>query len=595
MGPLLLLLALSPPGDGPPIAGPDLLAHVEFLADDALEGRRSGTRGADRAARYVATRFHGLGLEPAGEGGGWFQEFEVPLETTAGDSSSLALKTAGGPVTPLRGRLQPLPLSAAGEADGEVAFAGYGITDSESGHDDYAGLDAKDRVVLVLRFAPGMKAREDPHAPMRGADLSDKVLNARQHGAAGLLLLNGWSPAAPADDAFDPFRGAESDGGIPAVQIANEAAEAIASAAGFDLRGAQAAIDAERKPRSAPLPGVRVALKADVIRRKGKARNVLGLLRGTDPTAGEVVVGAHYDHLGTGGRDSLDPKAAGEVHNGADDNASGTAALLEIARSLASRGTKPTRTLLFAAFSGEEEGLLGSRRLVESSPGGSGPFTAMLNLDMVGRSRGGKVDVGGVGTSTRWKPAVEAAGAGLGVDSRLSESARVSFGGSDHESFYGQGIPVLFFFTGAHEDYHKPSDDASKVNAADAARIATLCARVAWTIASSAEPVPFSKTEDPKPVSGGGMRAWLGTVPDYGSSDRGVRLSGTSAGSPAEKAGLAAGDVVKRIGEVKVENVHDLTFALGKYRPGEEVEVDFERGGEARTIKLTLARRGGGS
>ncbi|HET6204853.1 MAG TPA: M20/M25/M40 family metallo-hydrolase [Planctomycetota bacterium] len=592
LGALLALLLL--PGDVPPISAADLFAHVEFLADDALEGRRSGTPGADRAARYVATRFQASGLEPAGEGGGWFQEFEVPLEERAGESSSVAFKVGNRPVAPLPGRVLPLPLSGSEAVEGEVVFAGYGIRDPDSGYDDYEGLDVQGRVVLVLRYGPGMKGPRGAGEPFRGAALSEKVEEAKHHGAAGLLLCNGWSPASPPDDALVAFRGGGADAGVAALQISNDAAGTLAAAAGFDLRGAQSAIDAERKPRSAPLAGVRVALRADVLRPKGKARNVLGLLRGTDPSAGTVVVGAHYDHLGRGGEDSRAPEATGQVHNGADDNASGTAALLEIARALASQ-ERPVRSVLFAGFSGEEEGLLGSRRLVENPPVAAARIVAMLNLDMVGRSREGSLDVSGVGTSPRWKAAIEEGEGDLGLKPRLSEPGH-GFGGSDHLSFLQKEIPALFFFTGLHDDYHRPSDDAEKVNAGDAARIALLAARIARAIASSAEPVPFTKTEGPSPTTQAGpARSWLGTMPDYAESGKGMRLSGVSAGSPAEKAGLLRGDLLTRVGEVKVANVYDLMYALGKYRPGEEVEVDFERDGKPTTVKVTLARRAGGS
>jgi hypothetical protein len=560
----LLLALLAGAGDLETSASPNLFrTHVEFLASDELRGRRSGTRGADVAARYLAAQFRRLGLEPAGEGGTYFQEIVVPLDAAVGTDSSVAYAPGEGDLAPLPGEVAPLSPSSGGTVEGELVYAGFGITDPASDRDDYAGLEVRGRVVLVERGSPGA-APDDPHAELPvGASITEKVANAKAHGAAGLLLcdpLEGSEEGSP--PAFDP---SASDGGIPALWISREAARLLQE-----------------------VTGARVRLHADLERRTGSSKNVLGLIPGSRPEAGTIVVGAHYDHLGLGGAGSLARDEGPAIHNGADDNASGTAGLLEIARLLVGRRGDLQRSVLVAAFAGEELGLLGSARFVETPPDLPGPFAAMVNLDMIGRSREGAVEVIGTASSPRLAPLVERCAAGLDLQARISTGLG-GFGGSDHLSFYHAGVPVAFFFTGAHEDYHRPSDDADRVRFEEGARIATLAARIAFSLAETTEAIPFVKLPAEQTTRGGGpVRSSLGTIPDYGSEPGGMRLAGVSEGGAAEKAGLRRGDILRRVGEVKIEGVQDLMLALRRYRAGEVVEVEFDRDGERRTASVEM-------
>jgi hypothetical protein len=365
----------------------------------------------------------------------------------------------------------------------------------------------------------------------------------------------------------------------------------LRAAAGRSLADAQRAIDDGPKPASFALDGVRVELVADLAPRRSTTRNVVGLLPGRAPESEVVVVGAHYDHLGLGISGSLETSPEGKVHPGADDNASGVAALLQVARLLAPRSGEWQRGILFALFGAEELGALGSSYFVKTPPPSAQRMAAMVNLDMVGRMREGTVDVHGVGTSPVWKPALEEAGKSADVTVRAHEGGS---GPSDHAPFYAAGLPVLFFFTGIHPEYHRPSDTPELINADGIARIAALVAPLVASVASRAESIAFVRVaadgEGPKPASRSD-KVWVGGVPDFSEEGAGVRFSGVSPGSPAERAGIQGGDTLVRFGEKTIRNIYDYTYALGERKAGEVVVVVVKRRGEEVTLSLTLGTR----
>ena len=328
---------------------------------------------------------------------------------------------------------------------------------------------------------------------------------------------------------------------------------------------------------------------ADVSPKRSTTRNVIGLLPGTGGTQETIVIGAHYDHLGVGGTSaSLDPAPEGKVHAGADDNASGVSGLLELARRLSTQPRR--RALLFAAFGAEEEGTLGSSHFVKEPPVPLAGVVAMLNMDMVGRLREDLVAVHGTGTSSLWPKLVEEANAGLGLKLKSSEGG---YGPSDHSPFYAAARPVLFFFTGAHEDYHRSSDTADRVNAEGIARVADLVEGIVTRLASSAEPVPFTRVAAEKETQTAtrGFRVWVGGIPDYSAEGPGVRFTGVTPGSPAEKAGMQAGDVLVRFGQKEIRNVYDYTYALAERKAGDRVTVVVKRAGADVSLEVVLGSR----
>jgi hypothetical protein len=591
---LACLLALDACAHGPPgVPGEPAIvperarAGVAWLADPARTGRGVGTPGNAAAAEWIAGRLAEAGLVPAGEEG-YLQPFEAPYEAVLRPGNALAIAGAA----PVLGEgWQPFTFSDDGTAEGELVWVGYGITAPELGHDDYAGVEAKGKIVVVAQDFPREREKDSPFRSPRNYRYGEwryKVTNAREHGAAGVLgVRDGWNHDGPDD--LRPWKGTVSSrAGILAARVT----EAALRAAGVDAAPLAAASAARPLGRTA-------RLSVSIEQRRARTANVLALLPGADPAvAGEcVVVGAHYDHLGLGGEESLAPEQTGVVHPGADDNASGTAALVEIAHALAA-GPRPRRTVLLAAFGAEELGLLGSSQVVRSPPAACpvARMQLMLNLDMVGRPDRRKVYVDGTSTAKGLADLVRAQAALGGLRLDVALGGGDGYGPSDHTSFHARDVPVLYFFTGAHADYHRPSDTAEKVDAQGLAAVARLALRVARAAADAPARLEVVRSEArPDAVPRGerrGYGSYLGGIPDFGEREEaGVLLTGVRPGSPAERAGIAGGDVLLSVGGVELKSLEDLAFALRSHRPGDEVEVVWKRGEERITKTLRLEER----
>jgi membrane-associated protease RseP (regulator of RpoE activity) len=320
--------------------------------------------------------------------------------------------------------------------------------------------------------------------------------------------------------------------------------------------------------------------------------NVVAVLPGIDPASAHqnIVIGAHYDHLGFGHFGARNPSSAGQIHHGADDNASGTAVLLDLARRLSQLPAKPARTIIFAAFSAEELGLFGSRNFVERAQNAAATKT-MVNLDMVGRLRDNRLTVFGARSGAGLSEWVDAGAANLGLEIRHSDDV----GRSDHLSFYNKKIPVLHFSTGVHEDYHRPSDTWDKLNVDGMARISDLALLTVLNLANAKEPVEFvnlpARPRSERGDERGPIGVYLGTMPDYGASGAGVPIAAVATGSPAAHAGLRAGDVIVKLANSEIQNIEDLTDALSGRQPGDEVEIVILRDNRPVTLKATLQRR----
>ncbi|HEX8072723.1 MAG TPA: M20/M25/M40 family metallo-hydrolase [Pyrinomonadaceae bacterium] len=651
-----------------------LRAHVTYLASDKLEGRRTGTPGAEAAAQYIADEFKRLGLKPGasvGAAGGrpdvemvaksYLQPFPYVAAVEPGKENAMSFTPqAGGQAGPLPVAMpvdlrlgedwQPLAWSANGRVPrSAVVYVGYGITASELGHDDYAGVDAKDKIALAFVGTPD---GDNPHGRFaRYNDLRFKAAAARDHGARALLLITREENFK--DDRYARLRlddNAAGDAGLPVAlvsrQVARRAVEAAATPAqtfeeleralrpapaqGAPVQPAPAQGAPARANFSTPLQHIAFALTTDLTRRTAPAANVVGILEGSEPKLKDevIVIGAHYDHLGRGGSGSLAPRE-GDVHHGADDNASGTAGLLELARLFADARPQPRRTFVFVAFAGEEEGLLGSAYYVAHPSRPLAQTVAMFNMDMIGRLNGDKLLVGGAGTAAEWKTLVESANRdvrlkvalGGGADSPAAAAAQHEmpvvvgangqtvatastqprfaltltedgYGPSDHSSFYGKQVPVLFFWTGTHEDYHKPSDTADKLNYEGARRVVAYVADLARAVdARDQRPTYTQARSDGAQGRNMSFRVSLGTIPSYAESTDGLKLDGVRDDSPAAKAGLRAGDVIVRLAGRDIRNVYDYTYALGEMKPGEEYEVVVVRGAERLTLKITPVAR----
>ncbi len=476
------------------------LEDVKFLASEKMKGRGTGTPELDAAADYIARQFRQAGLKPA-DGSGYFQTFPVTTNARLGKRNHLDFIDAARRES-LKAQQDFIPFnsSASGQVSADVVFAGYGITAREYNYDDYAGLDVRGKLVVILRHEPQELDAKSVFAGRiltEHAQLASKASNAKAHGAAGILLVNDAPNHPGEEDALEKF--ARSAGpatvGVPFVQVKVAVVDRWFTAAGKSLKDTEAAIDRDLKPRSFTLPdSLHVTLVVDVSRDLKSVRNVAGYLAGGSDEY--VVLGAHYDHVGLGEQFSLAPSMAGKPHPGADDNASGTAGVLELARYLASR-PKLKRGVLFLTFAGEELGLLGSSFYVNNPELPIAKAVAMLNLDMIGRIRDDRVIVGGAETGSTFKTLLEETAAKSGL--KLDLGDQNNYGSSDHTSFITKQVPVLFFFSGLHADYHKPSDTWDKIDAPEAVKLLRLVAALIERLANTGQRPHFMRPEPVRP------------------------------------------------------------------------------------------------
>jgi hypothetical protein len=586
MGALLSLAALAGAQTG------DVRTHVSRLASEEMEGRLTGTEGARRASDYIIQELERMGIRPLPGR----DSFRVPFEFTSGVNDQGSTLSASGWDAP-SGSVRGLSFSDNGEVSGGLVFAGYGITVPESqgfGYDSYFGLDVKDKIVLVLRYFPEDASAEAKSILARYSGLRFKAMNARERGAKGLLLVSGPRSPNAGELVEMSFDSAVAGSGIVAAGIRGEVAEELFERVeGKTLADAQKALDSGNPHVGGfEIPGVEIVLNVRLQKETRTAENVVGYLpaaRG-GPNGGMILLGAHYDHLGRGkGGNSLAGKdEAGQIHHGADDNASGVASVLAIAEKESSRERKAP--MAFAFWAGEELGLLGSAEFVRGGPIPTNEIAAYVNFDMVGRMRDNKLVLQAAGTSSVWPRLVEETNVVVGFDVQLSEDPYLP---TDVTSFNQAGVPSLNFFTGSHKEYHRPADRADLINYEDLERVAEFGALLVQKIAVLEGKPDFIKVARTAETGGSRdtVRVFTGTIPDYATQVEGLLLSGVIEGGPAEEAGLRGGDVIVEFAGRQIRNIYDYTYALDVVKIGEPVAVVYLRGGERREAKLTPRAR----
>ena len=682
---LILTLALSVAALAQqPTATPSvdrLQQVIRYLASDALEGRRTGTKGANDAANYIAGEFSKLGLRaavlPARPTRAqvesltrYFQSFPYVSRVELGKNNLLFINPGRADDTAqfaVGEDWMPLGFSTnASVKNAEMVFAGYGISSSELKYDDYAVSNAKGRVAIVFAGTPD---GDNPHGQfVQAGQIRFKVAAARAAGARALLIISAEEKLK--DDrlarlSYDNV----GEAGIPVVVISRALALKILGRENGNLSDLEKFADARLLTAHTPtiaqlkergdadiaralaqrLPSgsITLNLSINVNRIESPSFNVVGILPGSDPKLKDeaIVIGAHYDHLGRGGEGSSLAPREGEIHHGADDNASGVAGVLELARILSAQNPKPRRTIVFIAFSGEEEGLLGSDYYVNHPIVPLANTVAMINMDMIGRLQDHKLIIGGMGTASEWRamidrensedsmraaaflsvtggsvptnmrvnldPKVNPVGAPVvvGINGRpvvVAEFPNVprelatlfaltlsedGYGPSDHSSFYSKHVPVLFFWTGTHDDYHKPSDTSDKINYEGEARIVLFVTRVVRDIDKSDTRPTYTVAKSESQGRSTGFRVYLGTIPNYADANDGLKLDGVRDNSPAARAGLKAGDKIVKMAGHDVKNVYDYTYALGEMKAGQEYEVELMRDGQRMTLKITPEAR----
>ena len=628
-----------------------LLSDVQYLASDELEGRGPGTKGINLAAKFIEEQFAKAGLAVDRVAGGSLQKFELTTGAKLTEPASLQLLGPNNERIDLKlgEDCEACSFSGSGPFDSEIVFCGYGIESKDESYDDFAGIDVTGKVVVMLRRTPRQADLKAAHSFAAHADLRSKMAHAAAKKAAAVLFVNDvysgrkavekrrddvakasekvatsaetfvaidvtdtekttaarndltaavnqWKSvkaagASPNDDALMKFGYAghgDNKPMPPAFHVTQKMAGKLFAAIGAKQEDVEQQIDADLKPRSAVVPGWKARGTLSMEKVKTEVFNVIGVVDGEGPLANEtVVIGAHYDHVGRGGAGSLAPGST-DIHNGADDNASGTISLLELARRYgeAAKTKKPARRIVFMAFTGEELGLLGSARYCKEPVFPLEQTIAMFNMDMVGRLKEDqKLIVYGTGTSSRWEPLLKEHN-GEGNFHLVFKPE--GFGPSDHSSFYAKKIPVLHFFTGEHPDYHKPTDDWEKLNIDGIARVTDLIEKLVTTTVATPEKPGYVEVKGNASMNRGGNRPYFGSIPEFGNEEPGYSISGAAPGSPADKGGLKGGDRIIKLGGSAVSNLDDFDAALRKFKPGDEVDVIVVRDKQEATLKVKL-------
>lgn len=591
----------------PEIAEIDHKIHVKFLASDELQGRQTGSPGTVAAASYAQSIFQSAGLSGIGLPPSYQHRFEFTKRIeTAEEGNHLKLNSTGvvafSKEFAVENGFRPLSFTSSSSFEGSVVFAGYGLSvpgELGEGYNSYSGLNVSNKIVMVLRYVPEDVAPERRQVLNRYAGLRYKAMIARNLGAKGILVVSG--PNSPNAGELIPhsFDSSLAGSEIVAASISEEVAQYMLAPVHKSLETVQTGLDQENPHAEGgfEIPGLTVSIGTAVTQVKGADYNVVGYLPGSDPgrKSEYVVVGAHYDHLGHGGSNSLQRKGDSDsIHNGADDNASGTSVILELAASLREKQkNRPElfrRGVLFALWSGEEIGLIGSSNFAQDHEAFLAGATAYLNFDMVGRVKENRLVLQGAGSSDIWTGLIERKNVMAGFDLNVQEDPYLP---TDATIFYNHGIPILSFFSGSHEDYHRPTDTADKINYPDLTRVAELAERMVLELVSSEEAPTYVKVE--RALNEGGsrdsMRAYLGTIPDYATEVKGVKLSGVSGGGPADKAGLQGGDIIVEFAGNKITNIYDYTYAIDAVKIGEPVAVAVQRDGERIELEIVPEAR----
>lgn len=572
----------------PEITAEEIKEHISFFASDELKGRDSGSDEIFKAAEYSADEFKNYGLSPIFEGS-FLQEFPFVKTIELTDKNSLTLIAGKNEVKPiLKEDYITVPFSGNTEVENKLVFAGFGISATDLKYDDYAGIDVKDKIVIVIRDTP------EPNIPHSEFDafspLRKKVSVARDKGAAAVIFVNPYDENKTTDDLIEfSFDRGGSVSGFSAVSIKRSFIENLFQSEGINFKEVYDKIIDTKKPASFELKNASAKIVTEIKEVEAVSWNVGGFIEGNDPELKNewLIIGAHFDHLGMGGEGSLYRGDEPQIHNGADDNASGTTGVLELAEKFASVKDQLKRSIAFFTFSGEELGLLGSNYLVNNLPFPVEAAVTMINMDMIGRLKDSSLIVYGTGTSSNWKDLLNKEN-NFGFKLTFNDEG---FGPSDHSSFYGMKIPVLFFFTGTHEDYHKPSDDTDKINFSGEKNILDYVYKIAMDIDDLPERPDYLLVEKKQTGQMFARKVYVGTVPDFASNVDGYKISGVSEGSPAQLAGLQGGDIIISFGGKKISNIYDFTYALGDFVPGDEVDVIVKRGNEEINFKVKLASK----
>lgn len=568
------------------ITSDEIEEHITFFASDELKGRYTGTEECLKAADYIESEFKSLGLVPFFDNS-FIQEFPFIADVELTADNQVEFISGSKSFNPkLLDEFITLSFSGDVKVEGKLVFAGYGISAPDIDYDDYKDIDVTDKIVLVLRDHPEMNvphSKFDHHSPLRR-----KAMVARENGAVAIIFVNSYNPHKDEDELINlSYDQAGSMKDFAVINIKRSFVEKLFETRVLSLKEYQDKIVETKSPASFLFDDINTSISTEVNEIEVDSWNVAGYIEGNDTRLKNqyIIIGAHYDHLGMGENNSLYSGEELQIHNGADDNASGTAGVLELAEKFSVLKNKLKRSIVFVTFSGEEEGLLGSAYFADNLPVSTDSIAIMINMDMIGRlNDDNSLIVYGTGTSSNVKDLLNEYNE-FEFDLTFNDEG---FGRSDHSSFYAKKIPVLFFFTGTHEDYHKPSDDTEKINFDGEEQILKYIYNVVVDIDNNNTKPDYLivKRKDSGKISG--IKVKVGTIPDFAGNVDGYKLSGVSEGGPAQLAGLTGGDIIIKFGDKKISNIYDFTYALGDYVPGDTVEVVIMRGEEKITLQVEL-------
>lgn len=571
--------------------------YVKYLASDELEGRFPGTIGMDKATKFIEDHFSKIGLKKFNNS--YLQEFSVSTGIKLGTenklSASVLVERVGVPIEQWKPGVRnyavesdwlPTSFSENSTVTGQLVFAGYGISADALNYDDFKNIDVKGKICLILAGSPDGNSEKSKF--VNYLSLRYKATNARNNGAVGVLFIN---PQGDSADVIKPlrFEMMSKNSGIVAAHFKRSIAAKLLPK-NVQINFIENEINKKKLPNSFAIPNTTITMTVDLNENIQPTYNVIGYVEGTKYPSEYIVIGGHFDHLGYGQMGNSAYRGnAPMIHNGADDNASGTAGVMELAERFAKNPAE--RTVVFMAFSGEEMGLLGSNYYVDNHFFPHEKTALMINFDMIGRMKENKVQIFGLGSSEKFSKDIDSLSL---IDSIIVVKLQDGFGPSDHSSFYKNKIPVMHFFTGTHGDYHKPSDDWDKLDYVGLARVAEFAETVVRHYSYQIDKPDYVKVVDSSSQGRASMKgngAWFGIVPNFEESPLGCKISGTSPGSPAQAAGLQENDIITHINDKAIKNLHDFMYVVGEYKPGDKVKVRILRNEKEKFFDVTLSKR----
>ena len=561
----------------------EIMGHIRYLSHENRGGRYPGTRGSKDVISYIIKQFKSYGLKP-GSNGSFIQPFDITTGIELGEGN---YAVANGDTLIINKDYIPLAFSGSSETSGSLVFAGYGfkINQEDLQWNDYKGLDVDGKWVVIMRHSPERHTQHSVYASH--SSLHKKMLVARDEGAAGVIFVSQIE-----DENLYPltYNRGYKNAGIPVVHLSNKVADNLFKPFGWSRQSIQETMNRSLTSINFNLGSLTFFASVNITHKTTRAANVVGTIKSGNRKYRDeyIVIGAHFDHLGMGGAGSgsRDPETR-STHPGADDNASGVSGLLELAQKLSAQKSRLKRSIVFIGFDAEEKGLLGSKHFIKNSTIDINKITTMINMDMIGRMVDSSLTVGGVGTSPAFKPLLDSLKAERTFTLGMSNAG---FGPSDHASFYIEDVPVLFFFTGIHNDYHTPRDTWKQINLSGTKTLLDLVYDVVFHL-SRAKNRPVFSEAGPKQrqMKSTSLKVTLGVMPSYVGTEIGLKIDGLSdPDGPAAKAGIRKGDIIKAINGKSIKDIYEYMERLGELREGMTVPVMIDRGDKEIKLSVTF-------